>query len=51
VPILFRERRVGKSKMDLSIVAEAVWRLPLLRFGGSAVAEAPSASGHRRYTL
>jgi dolichol-phosphate mannosyltransferase len=33
VPILFRERRVGKSKMDLSIVAEAVWRLPLLRFG------------------
>jgi dolichol-phosphate mannosyltransferase len=51
VPILFRERRVGKSKMDLSIVAEAVWRLPLLRFGGSAVAEAPSATGHRRYTL
>jgi len=33
VPIVFRERRVGKSKMDLSIVAEAVWRLPLLRFG------------------
>jgi dolichol-phosphate mannosyltransferase len=51
VPILFRERRVGKSKMDLSIVAEAVWRLPLLRFGGSAVAEAPSATGHRRYTF
>jgi dolichol-phosphate mannosyltransferase len=51
VPILFRERRVGKSKMDLSIVAEAVWRLPLLRFGGSAVTEAPSATGHRRYTF
>jgi dolichol-phosphate mannosyltransferase len=33
VPIVFRERRVGTSKMDLSIVAEAVWRLPLLRFG------------------
>jgi dolichol-phosphate mannosyltransferase len=33
VPILFRERRVGSSKMDLSIVTEAVWRLPLLRFG------------------
>jgi len=31
VPILFRERRVGSSKMDLGIVAEAVWRLPLLR--------------------
>ncbi|HEX5989076.1 MAG TPA: polyprenol monophosphomannose synthase [Solirubrobacterales bacterium] len=33
VPIVFRERRVGSSKMDLSIVAEAVWRIPLLRFG------------------
>jgi dolichol-phosphate mannosyltransferase len=31
VPIVFRERRVGSSKMDLRIVAEAVWRLPLLR--------------------
>jgi dolichol-phosphate mannosyltransferase len=31
VPIVFRERRVGSSKMDLSIVAEAVWRIPLLR--------------------
>jgi dolichol-phosphate mannosyltransferase len=31
VPIVFRERRVGTSKMDLGIVAEAVWRLPLLR--------------------
>jgi len=35
VPIVFRERRVGSSKMDLSIVTEAVWRLPLLRFGRS----------------
>ncbi|HEX6152430.1 MAG TPA: polyprenol monophosphomannose synthase [Solirubrobacterales bacterium] len=31
VPIVFRERRVGTSKMDLGIVVEAVWRLPLLR--------------------
>jgi dolichol-phosphate mannosyltransferase len=31
VPIVFRERRVGTSKMGLGIVAEAVWRLPLLR--------------------
>ena len=31
VPIVFRERRVGTSKMDMGIVAEAVWRLPLLR--------------------
>ena len=33
VPIVFRERQAGSSKMDLSIVAEAVWRIPLLRFG------------------
>jgi dolichol-phosphate mannosyltransferase len=34
VPIVFRERRAGKSKMDRSIVAEAAWRVPLLRFSG-----------------
>ena len=33
VPIVFRERRAGKSKMDRSIVAEAAWRVPFLRFG------------------
>jgi dolichol-phosphate mannosyltransferase len=33
VPIVFRERRAGDSKMDRSIVAEAVWQVPLLRFG------------------
>jgi dolichol-phosphate mannosyltransferase len=33
VPIVFRERRAGASKMDRSIVAEAAWRVPLLRFG------------------
>ncbi|HMJ72244.1 MAG TPA: polyprenol monophosphomannose synthase [Solirubrobacterales bacterium] len=32
VPIVFRERRAGKSKMDRSIVAEAAWRVPFLRF-------------------
>ncbi|HEX7278871.1 MAG TPA: polyprenol monophosphomannose synthase [Solirubrobacterales bacterium] len=31
VPIVFRDRRVGTSKMDLGIAVEAVWRLPLLR--------------------
>jgi dolichol-phosphate mannosyltransferase len=35
VPIVFRDRRSGSSKMDGSIVAEAAWRVPLLRFGGS----------------
>jgi len=51
VPIVFRERRVGSSKMDLSIVAEAVWRIPLLRFGPDQVERHPSASGRRRYTF
>lgn len=31
VPIVFRDRRAGASKMDRSIVAEAVWRVPQLR--------------------
>ena len=35
VPILFRDRRAGDSKMDRAIVAEAVWRVPLLRFRDS----------------
>jgi len=33
VPIVFRDRRVGASKMDRSIVLEAIWRVPLLRLG------------------
>jgi len=33
VPILFRDRQAGTSKMSRSIVLEAIWRLPLLRFG------------------
>jgi dolichol-phosphate mannosyltransferase len=32
VPIVFRERRSGRSKMGGPIVAEAAWRVPLLRF-------------------
>jgi dolichol-phosphate mannosyltransferase len=31
VPIVFRDRRVGDSKMSRGIVAEAIWRVPLLR--------------------
>jgi dolichol-phosphate mannosyltransferase len=31
IPIRFTERRVGDSKMTGSIVAEAAWRVPLLR--------------------
>ena len=32
VPIRFRDRRVGSSKMSKAIVGEAIWRVPLLRF-------------------
>ncbi|OGQ93027.1 MAG: hypothetical protein A2284_02295 [Deltaproteobacteria bacterium RIFOXYA12_FULL_61_11] len=32
IPITFHDRRVGMSKMDHSIVAEAVLRIPWLRF-------------------
>jgi dolichol-phosphate mannosyltransferase len=31
VPILFRERRVGQSKMTIRIALEAVWKVPALR--------------------
>jgi dolichol-phosphate mannosyltransferase len=34
VPIVFRDRQVGSSKMSSAIVAEAIWRVPLLRLGG-----------------
>ena len=33
VPIVFRERQAGTSKMNRAIVAEAIWRVPLLRYG------------------
>jgi dolichol-phosphate mannosyltransferase len=34
VPITFRDRRVGKSKMTRRIVAEAAWRVPAMRIRG-----------------
>jgi dolichol-phosphate mannosyltransferase len=34
VPILFRERRSGKSKMTPRIALEAVWKVPAMRFRG-----------------
>ncbi len=32
VPITFRERQEGESKMTTAIVAEAAWRVPAMRF-------------------
>ena len=37
VPIVFRDRRAGESKMDGSIVAEAILGVPRLRFGAGNV--------------
>jgi dolichol-phosphate mannosyltransferase len=34
VPIVFRDRRVGASKMTGSIVLEAAWRVPAMRLRG-----------------
>jgi dolichol-phosphate mannosyltransferase len=36
VPILFTDRRVGKSKMSRSIVAEALWMVWKLRFSSDS---------------
>lgn len=33
VPITFRERQAGTSKMSSLIVAEAAWKVPAMRFG------------------
>jgi dolichol-phosphate mannosyltransferase len=38
VPIVFRDRQVGHSKMDSGVVAEAAWRVPLLRLNGKGPA-------------
>ena len=34
IPIRFRERREGHSKMTARIALEAVWKVPALRFRG-----------------
>lgn len=36
VPIVFRDRDLGASKMSRSILLEAIWRVPAMRFGGNA---------------
>jgi dolichol-phosphate mannosyltransferase len=44
VPILFRDRRVGASKMSAKIALEAFWKVPLLRWRGRS-APTEGASG------
>jgi dolichol-phosphate mannosyltransferase len=43
VPIVFRERELGRSKMSTSIALEALWRVPLLRMSGISAAPARPA--------
>jgi dolichol-phosphate mannosyltransferase len=52
VPIVFRERRVGASKMTGLIVTEAIWRVPALRFvGRGSDSSNVGTTMRRRYTL
>jgi dolichol-phosphate mannosyltransferase len=43
VPIVFRDREQGESKMSWWIAAEAMWLVPKLRFGQQPPAQAPPA--------
>jgi dolichol-phosphate mannosyltransferase len=52
IPIVFRERRHGTSKMSAAIAAEALWRVPTMRAAALAGAgrpapPAPAALRHR----
>ena len=51
IPIVFHDRRAGESKMDTRIAAEAVWKVPALRWrtrgGGPAQLAAPRSGGAR----
>ncbi len=51
VPIVFRDRQAGSSKMNRSIVLEAIWRVPLLRFGGRDGGRRRAGAESRRYTF
>lgn len=51
VPIVFRDRRAGRSKMDAQIFAEAVWQVPLLRWRAGNRNNARAGPRRRRYTF
>jgi dolichol-phosphate mannosyltransferase len=42
LPIVFRERRAGRSKMSPSIAAEAIWRVPAMRLAARRGHDAPA---------
>ncbi len=51
VPIVFRDRRAGNSKMSRAIVAEAALAVPRLRFGSEGREHGRAATQERRYTF
>jgi dolichol-phosphate mannosyltransferase len=51
VPIVFRDREAGQSKMDGSIVTEAIWRVPMLRARRAGRPPAASKARRGRYTF
>ncbi len=51
VPIVFRDREHGTSKMSWRIAAEAMWLVPLLRFGSQPPAVESTAEGTSPFTL
>ena len=53
VPIVFRDRQHGQSKMSWRIAAEAMWLVPQLRHGRQppSVPESPASSEEASFTL
>ncbi len=47
VPIRFRDRQIGESKMSAAIAAEAIWQVPLLRRRAGGASASRSARGSR----
>ena len=48
VPIVFKDRELGQSKMSWRIAAEAMWLVPKLRYGRQPPAPRPPAPKRRR---
>jgi dolichol-phosphate mannosyltransferase len=46
VPIVFRDRERGQSKMSWRIAAEAMWLVPLLRIGRQTTLQSPDDAAH-----
>ena len=51
VPIVFRDRQLGQSKMSWRIAAEAMWLVPRLRFGRQPPARAVLPPAERQTSL